>query len=462
MKILLVDDENILIYSLQDFFKQKKIDAYFINSSLKALELVKKENFDIVITDIKMPEMDGLELLKEIKNFSPDTEVIIITNYRTTDNAIAALKSGALDFLSKPVNKNEIWLAIEKANRYIKLKKIKNSFEQRLSNYEMQTQDNNGNFQIIGESLQIQKIKDLIKKIAATPDVTVLITGESGTGKDLTARNIHWQSERSNNPYIAINCSSFTPSLIESELFGYEKGAFTGASTLKKGLVEYADTGSLFLDEIGDMPLELQGAFLRVIENKQIRRLGGQKIIPVDIRVIAATNKNLKSLVNENKFRQDLFFRLNIFNIHIPPLRERKDDIPILTEYFIKIIGFQLRKNIKKINSGILKKIIEYPFPGNIRELKSIIQQAIILAEKDVLSEENFPCLMIPKKKQNTAQMPETLDLKNVEIEKIKEAIEASNGNLVEAAKMLNIGYSALRYRINKYNALLFLNSFKK
>ncbi|HPG31302.1 MAG TPA: sigma-54 dependent transcriptional regulator, partial [bacterium] len=274
MKILLVDDENILIYSLQDFFKQKKTDALFINSSLKALELVKKENFDIVITDIKMPEMDGLELLKEIKNFSPDTEVIIITNYRTTDNAITALKSGAIDFLSKPVNKNEIWLAIEKANRYIELKKTKNSFEQRLCNYETQTQNNNGNFQIIGESPQILKIRDLIKKIAATPDVTVLITGESGTGKDLTARNIHWQSERSNNPYIAINCSSFTPSLIESELFGYEKGAFTGASTLKKGLVEYADTGSLFLDEIGDMPLELQGAFLRVLENKQIRRLG--------------------------------------------------------------------------------------------------------------------------------------------------------------------------------------------
>ncbi len=440
MKTLILEDENnireILSIIVGDFTE----DISFATNIKEAKDLVNKNQFDFAILDLRLPDGSGIEVLEEMRKNNQDTDVLIVTAFASSDTAVKAMKLGAYDYIPKPFNINDLRLKIRNVYE-------KHNLEKKLKEVQFSEIDN-----IIGESPAIQKVKKLIQKVAPY-DTNILILGESGTGKEVTAKTIHKLSKRKEKPFVAINCASLPPDLLESELFGYEKGAFTGADTNKKGLIESANGGTLFLDEIGDMPYELQAKLLRFLEEMKIRPLGSTREINVDVRVIAATNKNLEKLINEGRFREDLYYRLSSIIIELPPLRERKEDIPRLAQHLLKQIIKKYGKEINRIDPEFINYLMQHEFKGNIRELKNILEKAVLLADDDVLRAN----LLIENKQPmlNLEIGEEGIDLKQVlnDIEKelLMKALEKTKGNKTKAAELLGLTFREFRYRLSKH-----------
>lgn len=443
-QILIVDDEQNMRTVLGILLESEGYSVTLADGGKEGNKILDKEIFDLVITDLKMPDIDGFQIVKKTKELSPDSIVLVITAYGTTESAIEAMKLGAYDYIQKPFKNDEIRLVVKNALERHQLKKennlLKNELEKKCSIKN-----------IIGVSPAMKNMFTAIPKIAQS-DANVLITGESGSGKELVAKAIYQNSLRKDNPYIAINCAAIPEGLLESELFGYMKGSFTGAATNKQGLFEQADKGTLFLDEIGDMPLTLQAKLLRVLEDGSFRRIGGMSDINVNVRILAATNKDLFKVINSGQFREDLYYRLNVLSIKIPPLRERKEDIPLLIDHFLhKCNGSHL-----KVAPLTMERLVNYPWKGNVRELENIIQRLGILCEGNSIEVYHLPDEIRKNQRNNDVALSNggiDLDEIIIDIEKtyLVKALEQTNGLKTEAARLLNLSFRSFRHRLKKY-----------
>ncbi len=445
--ILVIEDEKSMREVLRILLEEERYGVTSVTNGLEGIEALKKELFDLIITDIKMPKADGFEVLRMAKEISPDSMVIMITAFGTTEAAIDAMKQGAYDYINKPFKIDEIRLIVNKA-----LEKKKLSEEVSLLREKVHTSYRLEN--IIGKSSRMQDLFRLIPRVAQS-NSTVLITGESGTGKELVSAALHNLSHRRDKNFLTINCATFPEGLLESELFGYMKGAFTGAVHNKSGLCEAADGGSIFLDEIGEMPLSLQAKLLRVLENGTFRRVGGTSDITVDIRIIAATNKDMSTAVSTGTFREDLFYRLNVVPINIPPLRERKEDIPLLIEHFLN----KFSANSKTFSHDALRALMNYPWKGNVRELENLIERILLLSDQESISLHDIPHEILTAD-HATTNLPaigdEGINLETIieDIEKnyLITALEKGNGIKTEAARLLGLSFRSFRHRLQKYH----------
>ena len=449
--ILIVDDEKNYPLILSAVLEEEGYETLTANSGKNALDTLSHADVDLIITDMKMPEMDGIALLEHIKLIDPDIPVLIITAHGTVDKAVEAMEKGAYTYILKPFENEGLVIYVKKAMATYRVIK-----ENRRLRTAVEAHYNFGN--IIGKSKKMEEVFEKIKKVAPTP-ATVLIEGESGTGKELVAKSIHFNSPRQNQPFIAVNCSALSETLLESELFGHEKGAFTGALSMKKGRFERADGGTLFLDEIGELSANLQIKLLRVLQEKVIERVGGTKLIPIDFRLIAATNKTLLEEVSDGRFRKDLYYRLNVVNIHLPPLRERQEDIRLLVDHFIGKYAHERHSEIQvvDIKQETERLFYEYEWPGNIRELENVIERAMILCPGKSIHTTDLPRhfqettspFIDLKGIPTTAKLSETLQM--IEKKMIQRALLLSNNVQSHAAKILGIGKSGLNQKIKKY-----------
>ncbi len=446
--ILILDDEEGFREEIGEFLKEEGYQVLTAGLPSEALDIIRNNDIDIAVFDIRMPEMDGLTFLKQIKQEFPEIEIIMMTGFGDMGSVIKAMRFGAVDFLKKPFKFSELKNVINRVSKY---KVIKNRVnKENIVNNNML--DNK--IQMIGNSPALKKVFSLLDKISKSGDATVLLTGETGTGKELMAKTIHMLSKRKDNKFVTVNCSTIPAELFENEFFGHKKGSYTDAKQDQKGLFETADKGTLFLDEIGDMQYEMQAKLLRVLEDKKVSRLGGYEEKEIDVRIITATNHNLKEMVKEKKFRIDLFHRLNIFSIEIPPLRDRKEDIPLLINYFVKYFSEKYDKKIAKVENSVITKLMNYKFPGNIRELRNIVERAVIMCDGNILKESNFDLLeyLDILGKTPTVENSEVLDMASVEKENILKALALTNNNKSQASKLLNISRQALDRKIKKFN----------
>ncbi|MCK4653710.1 MAG: sigma-54-dependent Fis family transcriptional regulator [Candidatus Cloacimonetes bacterium] len=450
LKTLILDDETSITNKLHRYLTRKKFAVFCANTPQEAFQVLIKNKIDIVLCDILLPEMNGIEVLKRIKSTNPEIEVIMISGHGDMDTVIQAIRLGAVDFIRKPFSGLDAQLAIERTGKYIKLQNRIQSVEN-LNSLISRELENLIDQECIGTSEAIQEVLDLTLKAAKDRDINVLITGENGTGKEIIARIIHFASVRKEHPFFPVNSSAIPETLLESEFFGHRKGAFTGATENKKGCFELAHGGSLFLDEIADMPYSLQAKLLRAIEEKKIKQVGSNDEVPVDVRIISATNKKIKNLVKDNKFRLDLYHRINTFIIDVPPLRERKDDIEPLLIHFINFFSKKKKKNVPQISKNLINKLKKYKFPGNVRELKNMVERALILANGGILSEEYFPLVdhtLEPVK----AKSKESYNFEQNEINLIKETLKITNNSKVKAAQLLGIPRYTLVRKMKKFN----------
>ncbi len=444
MKILVADDEKNMLWALTNVLSKQGFKTFTARDGEEAIHQFNKHLPDVVLLDLKMPKKNGIEVLKEIKKINDSIPVIMITAHGNIETAIEAMKLGAFDYVQKPFEMEEINVLIKKA---LKIRDL--TMEVELLRDEL----SRGN-QIIGESPQIKEVMDLVNRVAKS-NATVLILGESGTGKELVANAIHYNSDRKNKPFVKVNCGALPENLLESELFGHEKGAFTGAISRKIGRFERAHGGSIFLDEIGEMSFSTQVKLLRVLQEKQIERVGSTEVIDVDVRIIAATNKDLKRLVEEGRFREDLYYRLNVIPIKIPPLRERKQDIPLLVKYFLQKYSLETGRRGMTISDSALNKLKAYSWPGNIRELQNVIERAVILSPGREITEDQLPPEIVKRDRQielDEFKLPKNgVNLNDLEKSLIKQALDMTNGNQTEAARLLGITRHTLIYRMEKY-----------
>jgi DNA-binding NtrC family response regulator len=452
LTILILDDEERVREEIEEFLLEKSFTVLKAEAPSRAFKLLADHEVDILILDIKLPEMDGLQVLNKVKTEHPDIEVIMISGHGDINSVIEAMRLGATDFFQKPFRLVDINTAIERTKRFVTLNTKLRKVEQQYSFLSKELQDNIGH-QLIGKSKALKSIVNLMTKVAEADPTTVLITGESGTGKELVARGIHFLSRRKNEYFYTVNCSAIPESLFESEFFGHKKGSFTGADQDKVGCFEIADHGTLFLDEIGDMPLNQQAKLLRILDEKKVKKVGSHKEQPVDVRVITASNQNLERLIEKNKFRLDLYHRLTSFIIHIPPLRERKNDIPLLIEHFSGHFAEKLGKHIKEVDPEISIKLRNYNFPGNIRELKNLVERAMILSDNDRLDWNDLEMIFSGRSDIGGLQRTpdESLDLENIEKQTIIKALGKANHNKSMAAYFLNITWQSLNRRMRKY-----------
>jgi len=437
--ILIVEDNEELRNILKEALLDRDYGVKDCGSAEEGMELIKENDFDIAITDLKLPEADGIELLKYAKKIKPQTEIIIVTAYGTVDKAVGAMKLGAVDFITKPFSIEHVRIQVEKILKNRKTREENIYLKSKIKG------------RIIGESSKIKSIIEFAGKIAQK-DATVLITGESGTGKELVAEEIHSRSGRNESPIIKVNCAALAPGILESELFGHEKGAFTDALYTKKGRFELAHGGIIFLDEIGDLPLSLQVKLLRVIQEKTFERVGGEKTIKVDVRVIAATNKNLKEAVKQGIFREELYYRLNVVEINVPPLRERKEDIPLLVDYFISKYSEYNNYKIKGITKEALDVLSAYSYPGNVRELENIIQRIMVMCSGEMIDAEDIPYEVqanIPQSADKGTNLSSKVEVYEKDL--ILKALEETKGNKAKAAEVLKINRATLMAKIKKY-----------
>jgi two-component system response regulator PilR (NtrC family) len=447
-RILVVDDERSMQEFLEIFLRGEGYEVTTAGDAAAARALLENDEFDVVITDIQMPGGSGLELLHAARDASPDAMVIVITAYASTETAIAAMKDGAYDYLTKPFRVDEIRLVVEKA-----LEKKSLSRENRRLRTELRTRSRSR--RVIGSSTAMQRVFDLVSQVADSR-ANVLVTGESGTGKEMIARAIHEMSERRDGPFIVVNCAAIPENLLESELFGHVRGAFTGALHNKEGLFELADDGTLILDEVGDLPLPLQVKVLRAIQEKSFRRVGGTHDQQVDARIVAATNRRLEEEVARGRFREDLYYRLNVIEIPLPPLRERKDDVALLVDHFIEKYARELGKDVKSMSDDALAMLVAYRFPGNVRELENVIERAAALTRGPVIQVDSLPRSVLEREEpEPVARIPrEGVDLDKLmeEYERslILEALRPAGGVKKRAAKLLGISFRSLRYRLEK------------
>lgn len=444
MRALIVDDEQNIRKVLNVLLKEKGVAIYEASSVIDANRLIKDNYFDIAIIDLRLSDGSGIDILRTIKEQNLETVVLIITAFASTETAIAAMKLGAYDYVTKPFNLDEIRIVLKNIKEKITLQKKVKELQQYADEYQ----------DIIGKSEAIKGVFNMIDKIAPF-DTNVLITGESGTGKELVAKAIHNRSIRADKPFIAINCASLPAELLESELFGYTKGAFTGAYASKQGLIDEANGGTLFLDEIGEMPLSLQAKLLRFLEEKKIRPIGSSSEVEIDVRTIAATNKTLNELLEKGEFREDLYYRLSTFEIRLPSLRERREDIPLLIDHFVKLFSKKFQKNIHKIDPTFVDYIMQQELKGNVRELKNIIEREVILSEDG-----HMKCTSCPKVINQTHAISTILEnsinlneyLASVEKELLNKALQKANGVKTKAAELLGLTFREFRYRLSKYS----------
>jgi len=438
-RILVVDDEESQREMLGGFLKKEGYSIALANSGEAALKLCLDKFFEVALIDLKMPGMDGIELFAKLKEINPEIQVIVMTAYGSVETAVEAMKKGAFYYVNKPIDLEELKINIKKAlenqkilaeNRYLK--------EQLEEKYK--------DLKIIGESKAIKEVLSTVARVAES-DSTVLVRGDSGTGKELVARAIHALSHRAAQKFIFLSCAAIPETLLESELFGYEKGAFTGATRRKVGRFELADSGTLFLDEIGDLSLETQVKLLRVIETQEFERLGGKETVRVNVRIISATNQDLENKIREKTFREDLYYRLNVITIFIPPLRERKEDIIPLVNHFIQKYNQRCGKNIQGLTQEAKEILFSYPWPGNIRELENVIERAIVLSRGEAIDKSDLAYLSF----QRAEELPSTLFLKDLEKNHILKVLEKTGGNLSQAAELLGIHRNTLRLKMKEY-----------
>jgi two-component system response regulator AtoC len=448
MNILLIDDEESMRHMLSVLLKKAGYDSTAAENAEAGLKVMEKEDFDFILCDIKMPGMGGMGFLEALRKNKSEPTVIMMSAYGTIENAIECMKLGAYDFISKPFKTDEIILALKKAEERELLRR---------DNVRLKKETTRGITDIITQDKAMEEILALVAKVSDY-STTVLITGESGTGKELIARAIHFSGERSAEPFVAVNCGAIPNQLLESELFGYVKGAFTNANTDKRGLFQEARGGTIFLDEIGELPMDLQVKLLRVLEEKEVRRVGDTKTEKVDVRVVSATSRNLPVEIKEGRFREDLFYRLNVINVELPPLRERQGDIAIIAEHFIKLFNGRFAKEVEGISESAMEELKRYPWPGNVRELENVIERAVILEDGKMIGPDNFPfkgkgasALSLSKGISGYTGLSIKKGAEALERELIKKALEETDGNKSRAAKILEISHRALLYKIKNY-----------
>jgi two-component system, NtrC family, response regulator PilR len=451
-KILVADDEQSMREFLDIMLKKEGYKVSLASNGEEVVKLVDNDLFDLVLLDIRMPKLDGISALKKIKANAPETIVIMITAYASADTAIKAMKEGAYDYITKPFKVEEIKLIIKNALEKKNLQK-----ENILLKQVVRDRYHFGN--IIGQSPKMMALYDLLEKVSPTK-TNILIAGESGTGKELVAKAIHYNSPRKEKPFVTLNCGAIPESLIESELFGHMKGAFTDAIATKKGLFEVADEGTIFLDEISELPLLMQVKLLRVLQDKEFKRVGGTEDILVDVRIISATNKDLEEGVKEKRFREDLFYRLNVIQIKLPPLRDRKEDIQILANHFLKKYSEELSKNILKITPEALQILLNYDYPGNVRELQNIIERAVALESSQELTAYNLSSYLSGQPLLKKGPIDIEIPSEGIDLEKMVEdlertlllkALDKTKGIKKKAAELLHINFRSMRYRLEKY-----------
>jgi two-component system response regulator AtoC len=449
--ILLVDEDSQRCLAVTALLEERGYTVTPVHSGQQALRRLELEAPDLLLIDQQLTDISGLEVLRRLREQDDALNVVLVTPADASDAAAEALRLGAFECLKRPCDSDELVLAVDRA---LETDQLKREVELLRSASDRKYGIDN----IIGNSRALQQVLEMVRKVARSEAGTVLIQGESGTGKELIARAIHHESSRANQSFMAINCSAVPETLLESELMGYEKGAFTDAKTLKKGLFELADGGTVFLDEIGDMNPAMQVKLLRILEERTFRRVGGTRDVRVDVRVISATNRDLIKAMEDESFRSDLYYRIGVIPIQLPPLRERREDIPVLAEHFINLFNREFGKQVNGISKMAEKILVEYNWPGNIRELKNVIERAVILECEDQLLVENLPREMVDKTvggqvgPLNFRLPPEGIDIEDVERELIRQALELAEGNQSKAAKLLNLGIDALRYRMKKFD----------
>jgi two-component system response regulator AtoC len=453
--VLIVDDQKLIRNSLKSALNNEGYRVLVAETGKEGLSFFKKENIDLVLLDIRLPDANGIDVLKQIKAVNDDVIVIMMTGYGTIENAVTAMKLGAVDYISKPFKTKHI-------STIIKLALETRTLKRKVEDFRDRTRPMYETDKIIGKSEAILKTLDMIKKVAEIDSSTVLIQGESGTGKELVAKAIHYNSSRSEGPFVEINCSSIPYTLLESELFGYEQGAFTDAKKARRGLIEQANDGTLFLDEIGDMDIAMQSKILNVLQERKLRRLGGHQTIQVNARIVAATNHNLREDIRRNKFREDLFYRVNVIDIYLPPLRKRGEDISLLAKHFIDEFNQSYRKNAKGIDEEAVRIMMSYSWPGNVRELRNTIERIMIIDNPDMIMSRHLPrevledrCVDPHFTKSVDFEIPEGgMDINKftfaVKEQLVRKTLLKTGGNKSKAASLLNLDRFSLRYLMNK------------
>jgi len=452
MKVLVIDDETNFTEEIEEFLQNQGYISFTANNVQKGRSILKNQDIDLLILDVRLKGVNGLDILLEVKQLYPKLEVIIVSAHGDMETVITAMRNGAIDYLKKPFRHTDIQIAIQRTQRFLELHRVIKTMEEKNSLISRNLQEKIKR-EFIGESRQIKEILDLAMTASKYKDTSVLITGESGTGKENIARIIHYESDRKDNVFCAVNSSAITDSLLESEFFGHKKGSFTGAISDKKGFFEVSDNGTLFLDEIADMPINLQAKILRAIEEKTITRVGETEPVATDFRIIAATNHDIEKLIEDKKFRLDLLHRLNTIHIHIPPLRERTEDIEPLLRYFVSEFSRKLNKPVPHIEKDAIMSLLNYSFPGNVRELRNMIERAIILSKGDKLTSNDFQTKIqaetdMPKEKIN-------FNLEENELFLIRLALKEKSYNQNKSAELLGITRDSLIRRMKKFNILV-------
>ncbi len=450
VSLLIIDDEQPQRENLKGFFVRRHYEVLTANGGMGGIELVQRRRVDIVLTDFKMADMTGLEVLKRVKEINPEIPVIVMTAFGSIESAVEAMKAGAFDYLQKPVNLDEVELLVKRAADQRRLisenRELRKQLEERFSFSE-----------IVSQSREMEEVLNTAGRVAKT-NATVLVGGESGTGKELFARAIHFSSLRKEKPFVVVNCAALPETLIESELFGHEKGAFTGADRQRIGRFEEADGGTLFIDEIGDIPAHIQVKLLRVLQSGELQRVGGNETLQVDVRIIAATNRNLEEMMWEGSFREDLYYRLNVVTIVIPPLRNRKSDIPLLIGHFLRKHAQRHNAVVREVSREAVDLLVKYDFPGNVRELQHLIERAVILGDDNLITTDDLPANVRHLRSEQNIPREIRTELLNEQLESFEQAIilatlQKTGGNQRQAAKLLGISERNLRYKLDKFKS---------
>ena len=442
-KLLIVDDEKNIREGLQKALTLDGYDVMLASDGREALDRIDEGDIDLVITDLKMPRLSGEELMKDALENYPYLPIIILTGHGTIENAVEAMRNGAYDFITKPLNIDKLSLIVKRALENSSLKRQNRELLNQLKKkYSFEN--------IIGKSTPMKKVFEIVELVAPSR-ANVLIYGESGTGKEMIADAIHHNSPRRDKPYVKVHCAALPETLLESELFGHEKGAFTGAIMRKRGRFELASLGTIFLDEIGEISLKTQVKLLRVIQEREFERVGGEQSVKVDVRIISATNKNLKEEIERGNFREDLYYRLDVVSIHVPPLRDKKDDIPLMVHKFIEDFSSENNKEIEGITNGALKALMSYKWPGNVRELRNVIESIVVLTKSKVITEQDLPPDILSKDERSYLKLPAGVDLGEAEKRLILFTLENTGGNKTKASEILRIGRKTLHRKLAEY-----------
>jgi two-component system, NtrC family, response regulator AtoC len=450
IRVLIIEDESLIRWSLRQKFEEQGYQVTEANNGADGIKELESHLFDLILLDYRLPDMTGLEVLRTVRETDQDVVVIMMTAYSNIENAVEAIKLGAHDYIAKPFQMEEMLLTANKALETTKLRR-------EVRELRRQMQHDYGFDRVIGQHPRMAQLFDLVNGVAQSNTSTVFLRGETGTGKDLIAGVIHYNSNRAPRPFMNITCTAISETLLESELFGHEKGAFTDARMMKKGLFELADGGTVFLDEVGDMPAKLQAKLLHFLENRKFRRVGGTSEIAVDVRVIAATNRDIEKAIKDGEFREDLLYRLNVVPIHIPALRERGDDVCLLAQHFTSRFSREFKKNVTRIDEKAYDRLRHYAWPGNVRELRNVIERAVLLCKGDVIGPDD---LLLGRSEQTDDHLagfqlpPGGIDFEKIELNLLKQALALADGNQTRAAKLLSLSRDTFRYRLEKFGLL--------